>query len=365
MVLSCGIVGLPNVGKSTLFNALTRLKVPSSNYPFCTIEPNVGLVNVPDERLYKIAEISNSQKITPAIVEFVDIAGLVKGASKGEGLGNQFLSHIRGVDAIVQVVRLFEDENVTHIGEIDPRRDVDIINYELIMKDIETIETLIPKAEKLATRGSKEASFELEILKKVKEGISSGSLMKNLSLLPEEKNYLKKYQFLTLKEIIIVANVSENQIKELEKNSLYIALKNKAREIKSNLIVLSAKIEQELSEFGEEEAKEYQKELGLEKSGLEKLVSECYKALDLITFFTMNNKETKAWPIKKGSKAIDAAGQIHTDMAKGFIKAEVVNWETIVKEGSWNALREKGLIRLEGKDYEVQDGDVILIKFNV
>ncbi len=365
MGFSCGIVGLPNVGKSTIFNALTRLSVPASNFPFCTIDPNVGIVNVPDKRLEVIASISNSKKITPTTVEFVDIAGLVKGASKGEGLGNQFLANIRNVDAIVQVVRIFESEDVIHIGEVNPVRDLEIVNYELILKDIETLDNIILKKEKSARIKSQDVDEEIEILKRVKEFLLAGKLIKNIPLEEKEKNYLKQYQFLTLKEILIVANISENELCTYRNNPKFLELENKAKEINSDILVLSAKIEQELSELPEEEALEYLKELGLEQSGLEKLIIEGYKILGLITFFTTGEKETRAWTIKKGSKAIDAAGEIHTDMAKGFIRAEVVNYEDFARERNWNALKDKGLIRVEGKDYEIKDGDIILIRFSV
>jgi len=365
MGFSCGIVGLPNVGKSTLFNALTRAGVASSNYPFCTIDPNVGIVSVPDERLDTLARLVDAKKITPTTVQFVDIAGLVKGASQGEGLGNQFLSHIREVDAIVQVVRLFEDKDVIHIGEVDPIRDLEIINMELIFKDLETIENILAKRIKMAKAGNKEAQVEGELLERIKQQIEQGELIKNIALTPEEKKIIDAYQFLTAKPLLIVANVSEKEIATYENNPLYARLKARADSLQADILALSAKIEQELSELDPVEAKEYLKDLGLEKSGLERLIVEGYKLLGLITFFTAGEKETRAWTIRQGTRAPQAAGVIHSDMEKGFIRAEVVSYEEFVRHGSWAALREKGLIRLEGKDYIMQDGDVIIVRFSV
>ncbi len=365
MGFSCGIVGLPNVGKSTLFNALTRAHVASSNYPFCTIDPNVGIVSVPDERLDTLARLVEAKKITPTTVQFVDIAGLVRGASRGEGLGNQFLSHIREVDAVVQVVRLFEDKDVIHIGEVDPIRDLEIINMELIFKDLETIENILSKKTKMAKAGNKEAQSEVELLERVKTSLEQGELMKNLEFTPEERKVLDAYQFLTMKPLLIVANVSEKEITSYEINPLYQKLKARADSLKADVLALSAKIEQELSELEPEEAREYLKDLGLEKSGLERLIVEGYKLLGLITFFTAGEKETRAWTIPQGTKAPQAAGVIHSDMERGFIRAEIVSYEDFVKHGSWTTLRDKGLIRLEGKDYVMQDGDVMIVRFSV
>lgn len=365
MGFSCGIVGLPNVGKSTLFNALTKANVASANYPFCTIDPNVGIVNVPDVRLEKLSALVNAKKITPTTVEFVDIAGLVKGASQGEGLGNQFLSNIRNVDAIVQVVRVFQDDDVVHIGAVDPVRDVEIINMELIFKDLETIESMIGKKEKLARAGNKEAASEVETLTKIKNALSEEKLIKNIDLSDEERKFIKQFQCLTDKELLLVANVSESDLKTYENNTNYQKLVKKASEIKCDVLALSAKIEQELSVLDAADAKEYLSELGLSQSGLERLIVEGYKLLGLITFFTAGEKETRAWTIRKGAKAPEASGTIHTDMEKGFIRAEVVGYDDFIREGSWTALKDKGLVRLEGKDYEMRDGDTIIVRFSV
>lgn len=365
MGFSCGIVGLPNVGKSTLFNALTRAGVASSNYPFCTIDPNVGIVNVPDERLHKLSELVGAKKITPTTVEFVDIAGLVKGASQGEGLGNQFLSNIRNVDAIVQVVRLFQDPNVIHIGEVDPVRDIDIINIELMLKDMETLDNILSKKSKMAKAGNKEAITETETLEKIRAGLGNEILIKNQPLTDDEKKLIRPYQFLTDKELLIVGNVSESELHTYEQNPLYRKLKTRADEIRADILILSAKIEQEISELPPEEAREYLASLDLKESGLESLIREGYKLLGLITFFTAGEKETRAWTIRKGTRAPEAAGTIHTDMEKGFIRAETVSYQAFVDAGSWNALKDKGLVRSEGKDYIMQDGDVIIVRFSV
>lgn len=365
MGFSCGIVGLPNVGKSTLFNALTRAGVEASNYPFCTIDPNVGIVNVPDERLYRLAELNSSKKTIPTTVEFVDIAGLVKGAAQGEGLGNQFLTHIRNVDAIVQVVRLFEDPDIIHIGEVDPTRDVDIINMELILKDLEQVEGQIAKKQKLVRAGDKVAETEMQALEKVKEGLGTGLLVKNISLNEEEKKAIRPLQLLTDKEFLLVGNTSEDGLADYTSNPYYQKLAAKAAELCCDVVVLSARIEQELTELDQAEAKEYLAGLGQNESGLETLIREGYKLLGLITFFTAGEKETRAWTITRGMKAPQAAGRIHSDMERGFIRGEIVAYQDFVSQGSWAAVRDKGLLRQEGKEYVMQDGDIMIVRFSV
>ncbi len=365
MGFSCGIVGLPNVGKSTLFNALTKAGVPSSNYPFCTIDANVGIVNVPDDRLYKLSELVSTKKITPTTVKFIDIAGLVEGASENQGKGNQFLNDIRGVDAIIQVVRLFEDENVVHIGDVDPVRDIEIINLELILKDLESVEGILGRRSKVARSGDSEARAEVAVLEKVKKSLEDEKMVRNVELSNEEKKVLKPYQLLTAKELFLVGNIGESELQNYKSNGYYQKMKAKADELQCDTLVLCAKIEQEISELDEEESREYLKELGEDKSGLEKLIIEGYGLLGLITFFTAGEKETRAWTVRCGTKAPQAAGVIHTDMEKGFIRMEVAGYQEFVDAGSWSALKEKGRARLEGKDYEVRDGDVIIVRFNV
>lgn len=363
MGFSCGIVGLPNVGKSTLFNALTKSNVPSSNYPFCTIEPNVGIVEVYDERLDNLHRITGSQKKTYTTIRFVDVAGLVKGASKGEGLGNQFLSNIRDVDAIIHLVRLFRSEDVVHIGEIDPVRDIEIINTELILKDLEFIEKNIAKLSKIA-KNNKEAQKELEILEKLNRELPEGRLAINI-LSSEEVEVISKYQLLTVKPMLIVANIDDRFIGREREDENFVKLEEYAKSLGIKVLPLSAKIEREIAELPEDEARLFLDELGLKMSGLQKLAIEGYKLLDLITFFTFNEKETRAWTVKRGTNAQSSAGKIHSDMEKGFIKAEVISYDEFIKIGSWAKARDEGRIRFEGKDYIVQDGDIILFRFNV
>ena len=363
--MKLGIVGLPNVGKSTLFNSITKAGAECANYPFCTIEPNVGVVPVPDERLEKLAKMYNPQKITHAIIEFVDIAGLVKGASRGEGLGNKFLSHIRETDAICEVVRCFEDSNVVHVdGSVDPIRDIETINREWIFADIETVNKRLDKAKK-NLKADKKYQIEIDLLEKIKQTLEDGKSARTLDFNEDEKILVKDMFLLTTKPILYIANVSEEQLSDLENDNLVNKVREYAQNEKAEVIPLCVKIEEELSSLENEDKKEMLEALGLEESGLDKVVKKSYDLLGLMSFLTAGEPEVRAWTIKKGTKAPDAAGKIHSDIQRGFIKAEIVSFDDLMKEGSMVAAKEKGLVRSEGKEYIMQDGDIVLFKFNV
>ena len=366
--MKLGIVGLPNVGKSTLFNSLTKAGAESANYPFCTIDPNVGVVTVPDERLNVLGEMYHTKKIIPAAIEFVDIAGLVKGASKGEGLGNQFLANIREVDAIVHVVRCFENSNIVHVdGSINPLRDIETINLELIFSDLEILERRISKVSKVA-RNDKSAAKELGLLNKVKAHLEDGKLAKTFEEVDdeEEQAWLESYNLLTYKPVIYAANVSEDDLADDAANNEGVqAVREYAKGEQSEVFVVCAEIEAEISELDDDEKKMFLEDLGLKESGLEKLIKASYKLLGLISYLTAGEPEIRAWTITEGTKAPQAAGKIHSDFERGFIRAEVVSYDDLIACGSHTAAKEKGLIRLEGKDYVVKDGDIMLFRFNV
>ena len=365
--MKLGIVGLPNVGKSTLFNSMTLGKAEAANYPFCTIDPNVGIVTVPDERLTKLTEMYNSAKTTPAVIEFVDIAGLVRGASKGEGLGNKFLSHIREVDAIVHVVRCFEDTNVVHVdGSIDPIRDIETINLELVFSDLEILERRIAKTGKMA-KADKSLQKEVDVLQKLKDALEQGISARAVEFdTPEEKAFVDSLTLLTAKPVLYAANVAEDDLADDGASNEFVQrVREYAAKEGSEVFVLCAKIEEEISDLDEADKKEFLADLGVDGSGLDRLIAASYKLLGLISYLTAGPQESRAWTITKGTKAPQAAGKIHSDFERGFIRAEVVAYDDLMRLGSYNAAKEQGLVRSEGKEYVVKDGDVVLFRFNV
>ncbi|TCS95499.1 redox-regulated ATPase YchF [Hazenella coriacea] len=366
MALTTGIVGLPNVGKSTLFNAITQAGAESANYPFCTIDPNVGVVDVPDPRLKRLAEIVKPQRIVPTSFQFVDIAGLVKGASRGEGLGNKFLSHIREVDAIIHVVRCFEDENITHVaGKVDPASDIETISLELVFADLETVEKRLDRVQRLKKSGDKLAIAEHDILVRLQEALSEGKPARSVALDRDEKLTIKSLNLLTMKNVLYAANVSEGDISNPWENPYVQVVQQIAESEGAGVVPISAQVEAEIAELDGEERELFLEELGLETSGLDRLISAAYHLLGLITYFTAGEKEVRAWTIRQGTKAPQAAAVIHTDFERGFIRAEVTAFDDLMACGSLATAREKGLLRLEGKEYVVHDADIMTFRFNV
>ncbi|MCG7345797.1 redox-regulated ATPase YchF [Sporosarcina sp. ACRSL] len=366
MALTAGIVGLPNVGKSTLFNAITKAGAEAANYPFCTIDPNVGIVEVPDERLQKLTELVEPKKTVPTAFEFTDIAGIVEGASKGEGLGNKFLSHIREVDAICQVVRCFDDENITHVsGKVNPIDDIEVINLELILADMESVDKRLTRVSKMAKQKDKDAMAEEPVLLKLKEAFENEKPARSVELTPEEFHIIKGMHLLTIKPMLYVANVSEDEIAEADNNEYVKMVRDFAEKDNAEVIVVSAKVEEEMAELDDEEKAMFLEELGIKESGLDQLIKASYQLLGLATYFTAGVQEVRAWTFRKGMKAPQCAGIIHTDFERGFIRAETVSYDALVGAGSMTAAKEAGKVRLEGKEYVVQDGDVMLFRFNV